>query len=383
MKSTLGKAIFLFMLFGISLLGSTQLASYKLTTNKKSVYIKEPLLITFTTKQKNHSDNMFFSFNILKSPNYEIKLLHKTIQDKGYHNTITTFEYILFALKKETLHVNFDFIIRTASDKAVKQSYVDDHDNSIGISTYNTKVKIRPITIKIKKLSKDVDLVGDFRLNSQIDTTEIDQYGAVNLHYILTGKGYKEPHLNILNKQIKNVTIFSKIKDNLSKLTKDGYIINTEYIYALTAKNDFTIPALSLEVYSPTKNRYYTLHTKPYTIKVKKINMTELIDKTEAPKSNNFINIQAIKEFFIYALLFLSGFLAAKLSQKSFSRSNKKAKYEDIKSTKSVKELLTLLIMHYQDRGLEDYILKLESKINDKYPLKLSKIKKDILSKLT
>jgi len=382
MKNTLGKITLIFMLFSMPIFASTSLADYELTTNKKSVYIKEPLLITFTAKQKDHSDNMFFSFNVLKSPDYEVKLLNKTTKDNGHHNSTTTFEYILFALKKKTLHVNFDFIIRTASDKAVKQSYVADHDNSIGISTYNTKVAIKPLIIKVKELSKKVDLVGDFRLNSQIDSTQIDQYGAVNLHYTLRGTGYKEPHLNILNKKIKNVTIFSKVKDNFSKLTKKSYIINTEYIYALSAKNDFTIPALSLEVYSPTKESYYTLHTKAYAIKVKKINTTQLIDKTEAPKANNLVNINAVKEFLIYVLVFVSGFLAAKLSQKEFLKKSKKDKFEDIKNSKSAKELLMLLIMHYQERGLDEYISKLETEGNDKHPLKLNTIKKEILSRL-
>lgn len=382
MKNTLGKVLPLFILFTLSLVANTNLATYQLTTDKKSVHIKEPLLITFTAKQKNHNDNMFFSFNVKKSPDYEVKLLHKTIQDNGYHNTITTFEYILFALKEKTLHVNFDFIIRTASDKAVKQSYVDDHDDSIAISTYDTKVALQPLTLKVKKLTRHVDLVGDFSLNSDIDTTKIDQYGAVNLHYILTGKGYKELHLNILNKQIPNVTVFSKIKDNISKLTKEGYVINTEYIYALTSNSDFTIPALSLEVYSPRKDRYYTLHAKAYTVKVKKIDTSVLLDKTNAPKAESFINIEAIKEFFIYALLFLSGYLAAKLSQKSFFTKKKKEKFEDIKNAKTAKELLLLLVMHYQDRGLDEYITKLETIAKEKQPLHLNTIKKDILSKL-
>jgi len=382
MKNTLGKVLPLFILFTLSLVANTNLATYQLTTDKKSVHIKEPLLITFTAKQKNHNDNMFFSFNVKKSPDYEVKLLHKTIQDNGYHNTITTFEYILFVLKEKTLHVNFDFIIRTASDKAVKQSYVDDHDDSIAISTYDTKVALQPLTLKVKKLTRHVDLVGDFSLNSDIDTTKIDQYGAVNLHYILTGKGYKELHLNILNKQIPNVTIFSKIKDNISKLTKEGYVINTEYIYALTSNSDFTIPALSLEVYSPRKDRYYTLHAKAYTVKVKKIDTSVLLDKTNAPKAESFINIEAIKEFFIYALLFLSGYLAAKLSQKSFFTKKKKGKFEDIKNAKTAKELLLLLVMHYQDRGLDEYITKLETIVKEKQPLHLNTIKKDILSKL-
>lgn len=383
MKNTLGKAIFLFIFFNTSLVANTDLATYQLTTNKKSIHIKEPLLITFRAKQKNHTDNMFFSFNIRKSPDYEVKLLHKDIEDNGYHNSTATFEYILFPLKEKILHVNFNFVIRTASDKAVKQSYVDDHDDSIAISTIDTKVPVKALIIKVKKLLHHVDLVGDFRLSSNIDTTTIDQYGVVNLHYTLTGTGYKEAQFNLFNKKIKNVTIFSKIKDNISKLTEEGYIINSEYIYAFTSKDNFTIPALALEVYSPTKNRYYTLHTKKYTIKVKNIDAATLIDETNEPKANNFVNLEAVKGFFIYTLLFLSGFLAAKLSEKSFTKRRKKEEFKDIKNTKSAKELLTLLIMHYQDRGLDEYVFKIEESLNNKQPLNLEKIKKEILKKLT
>jgi len=382
MKSTPGKIILVFLLFTIPIFANTSLVDYKLTTNKKSVHIKEPLLITFTTKQKDHTDNMFFSFNVLKSSDYEVKFLHKTTKDNGYHNSTATFQYILFALKEKTLHVNFDFVIKTASDKAVKQSYVDDHDDSVGIRTNNTKITLKPLVIKVEQLSKKVDLVGDFRLNSKIDSTQIDQYGAVNLHYTLKGTGYKEPHLNILNKKIKNVKIFSQVKDNFSKLTKKGYIINTDYIFALSAKKDFTIPAVTLTAYSPTKKNYYTLQTKAYAIKVKNIDTTKLIDKTNAPKAKSLINMEAVKTFFIYILVFVSGFLTAKLSQKEFSKERKKEKFEDIKNAKSAKELLMVLIMNYQNRGLDEYISKLEAGVNKKYPLNLNTIKKEIRNRL-
>ena len=382
MKSALGKIILLFLLLHVSLLGSTQLASYKLTTNKNNVHIKEPLLISFKAKQENHKDNMFFSFNIQKSPDYEVKLLDTTIQDNAFHNTVTTFNYVLFALKEKTLHVKFNFIVRTASDKAVKQSYVDDHDDSIATSTYDTRVVIKPLTITVKKLTHPVDLVGDFTLHSKIDTAKINQYGAVNLHYILSGKGYKNSQLNILNKSINNVTIFSKINDDVSKLTKNGFNIKREYIYALTSKNNFTIPALSLQAYSPTKNKYYTLHTKSYAIKVQKIDTATLVDKTEAPKEESFINVERIKKFFIYVILFLSGFLAAKLSQKSFFNKKEKGKFEDIKNAKTVKNLLMILVMHYQNRGLDEYISKLDTATINNESLKLNQIKKDILKRL-
>ena len=382
MKSTLGRLILLLILLNISLIANTDLTSYQLSTNKKSVHIKEPLLITFKAKQKNHNDNMFFSFEIEKSPDFTVKLLHKTIEDNGYHNTIATFEYILFPLQEKTLHVNFHFVIRTASDKAVKQSYVDDHDDSIAISTIDTQVQVKPLTIKVKKLMHHVDLVGDFQLSSHIDTTQINQYGVVNVHYTLTGKGYKEAQLHLLSKKIENVTVFSKIKDNISKLTEEAYIINTEYIYALTSKEDFKVPALTLEAYSPTKERYYTLHTKAYTIKVKKIDTTTLVDKTDAPKTEGLINIETVKKFFIYTLLFLSGFLAAKLSEKPSIKRKKKEKFEDIKNAKSPKELLVLLIMHYQNKGVDEDIFKLENALNTKKSLNLKRIKKEIVSKL-
>ncbi|UCM99714.1 hypothetical protein LCX93_09285 [Sulfurimonas sp. SWIR-19] len=382
MKNTLGKIFLLFILFAVSLFGAGQLATYKLTTNKKSVHIKEPLLITFQAEQKNHSDNMFFSFNVQKSPDYEVKLLQKSIQDKGYHNTKTTFKFVLFPLKAKTLHINFDFIIRTASDKAVKQSYVDDHDDSIAISTYDTKIALKPLTLKVEKFKKHVDLVGDFKISSAIDTNEIEQYGIVNLHYILSGTGYKETALNILKTQIENVSIFSKRKDKLSRLTEDGYIINTEYIYALSAADDFTIPSFALEVYSPRKNSYYTLHTKAYKVKVKKIDPALLLDKTNAPKKETWINFTQIKTFFIYILLFLSGFLTAKFSQKNFFSKKQKEEFEDIKEAKTAKELLLLLIMQYPGKGLDEYIANLEENIHQKHPLNLSKIKKEILRKL-
>ncbi|WP_151899830.1 BatD family protein [Sulfurimonas hydrogeniphila] len=382
MKNTLGKIFLLFILFTVSLFGAGQLATYKLTTNKKSVHIKEPLLITFQAEQKNHSDHMFFSFNVQKSPDYEVKLLQKSIQDKGYHNTKTTFKFILFALKAKTLHVNFDFIIRTASDKAVKQSYVDDHDDSIAISTYDTKIALKPLTLKVEKFKKHVDLVGDFKISSTIDTDEIDQYGIVNLHYILSGTGYKETALNILNTQIENVSIFSKRKDKLSRLTEDGYIINTEYIYALSASDNFTIPSFALEVYSPRKNSYYTLHTKAYKVKVKKTNPALLLDKTNAPQNQAWINFAQIKTFFIYTLIFLAGFFTAKISQKSFFTKKQKEEFADIKRAIDAKELLLLLIMNYQNRGLDEDIAKLEADIHEKHPLNLGKIKKEILKKL-
>ncbi|WP_434657186.1 hypothetical protein [Sulfurimonas sp. NW9] len=41
-----------------------------------------------------------------------------------------------------------------------------------------------------------------------------------------------------------------------------------------------------------------------------------------------------------------------------------------------------LLIMNYQNRGLDEDIAKLEADIHKKHPLNLGKIKKEILKKL-
>jgi len=377
MKYTLGNILLLLLFCNSYLLAESSLASYTLKASKTTAVIKEPIVITFTAKQKDHSDHMFFSLEPQKSKDYSIVLLNKKIDDSKYHDSLATFTYLLFALREKDLHIHFNLIIKTASDKAIKQSYVDDHDNSVAISTYDTKEKMQTLFIKINPLKHPVDLVGDFHLSESLDKIKISQFEDLNLHYLLTGKGYKAKHLKLLKNSDKTISLFVKENTILSKLTTEGYIFKKEYIYAITAKDDFTVPSISLQAYSPTKHIYYTLSTEKKSIKVTKIDNAALLDKEEFPQKEEF-DFTLYKNIFIACIIFLAGFLTAKMSE-NFHFTHKKRKFADIEDTTSVQSLMLLLMHKYRDKDINNFINTLEMIKYKKSSQSLEEVKKQIL----
>lgn len=379
MKKNLGK-ILLFLIFPLVMSANTDLATYSLTSNKKDLYKKEAVEITFKAEQKDHTDEMFFFLEPRKSDNYRIELLDKNTKKIAYHNQITTFKYLLFPLKEGNIDVKFDFIIKVASDDAVAQIYTGGRNNVKWMDTTDTKVDVKPLRLHVKPLQEDVDLVGDFTITSKIQSTEINRYGSANIKYYLSGVGYNEKEFNPL-KSIDGVTIFSEINDNYLNNTKDGYQMKREYAYALVSDKDFKIPAIKIKVYSPKQNRYYTLSTKEYDIKVSSIDPATLVDSKEYPLEKSY-DFTTLKNIFIAIAIFMAGFISAKLSSNiSFKRAGEKQKFKDIKETKTPKELILLLLQNYQNHEIQDYINELELLEYKKSDKSFKEIKAEILKK--
>jgi len=379
MKKNLGKIIYTLLILSLPL-SATQLATYSLHANKTNAVIKEVLVITFAAHQEDHTDNMFFFLNPKKSDDYKIHLLKKTTDDSKKHNTTTTFEYILFPLKAKKITVAFDFIIQSASDAAVAQSYVDDHDDSVAIQTKSTHISIDPITLDIHPLKHNVDLVGDFILKTKCDTQTITQYDDVNLQYTLKGNGFLIEKKALLP-HLKNVHTFLEVQNTHHQLTRNGYQSTMVYTYALSSRQNFSIPSLTLEAYSPTKKLYYTLKTPSYTIKVKTIDAKKLLDAKEAPLSHTFFSFEFLWKIFTYIFVFIMGFFSAKLAPAGLYKKHFDP-LADIKNTKTPKKLLTILLTRYNSSVTSPYIHKLEKMIYEKKTKNWKILKKEILKKL-
>ena len=379
MKKSLGSLLIWLVL--ATLLQAGQLASYKLTAKKTHLYQKEGVEISLVAKQLDHTDNMFFLLHPKKSDAYEIVLLHKTIDDKKYHDTTTTFTYLLFPLHSGEIEVDFDFIVQTASDRAVAHSFVDDHDDSIAIQMTNTPMPVKPLKLTVEPIDEDVVLVGDFTLSEKIDRTSMNQYESINLIYTLQGKGYDEKQLKLLE-ELQGVTIFSDTNTLLNKATPMGYDIQREYIYALSAKESFTIPAISLKAFSPTTKQYYTLTTPSHAIKVEHIDTAKLLDEEESPLSKHLIDFAKFKEYGIYLLLFLMGYITAKIQKPQIKRKEKSAQYLAIQAADTPKKLLMTLINQHLESRFDDAMQLLEEMVYNETPHNFQKIKKSILKKV-
>ena len=320
---------------------------------------------------------MFFFLKPKKSDDYQIEFLTKEIDDHSYHNSNAIFKFVLFPFKSGTIKIDFDFIVKTASDQAVAKAYVEDHDDSVGIDLSATHIPVRSLKLQIKPLEKDVDAVGDFTLQSKIDTTSIDQYGSVNLHYFFRGTGFAEVE-KILPK-IDGVTTFFDVNTIQKRLTGKGYSIQKEFIYAFSAKKDFDIPQVRLTAFSPTREQYYTLETPSYHINVKKIDPSALIDTIDAPNEKPLIPFETFKSLFVYFVVFALGYFTATLKNSRLEFTRKKKEFTEIKNSKSPKELVMLLIgkyAHYKE--LTPYIDELERMIHAKSTKNFESLKKEI-----
>ena len=377
MKKNLGK-IGLFILLLQTMLFGNQLATYKLSTNKQSVMLKEPIIITFTVEQKDKTDNMFFLLTPKKSKDYEIKLLKSLTNDIQKHHAKAVFTYILFPLSVKKIVVNFNFILQTASDAALAQSYVDDHDGGKAIQKVSHHIFLKPLTIAVKKLPKNIDFFGDFTLKAKLDTTKVSAYEDVNLMYTLQGQGYKNEKKSLLPK-IEEVSTFNDAHNIYAKLTTKGYSTKRVYTYALSGTKDFTIPSQNLRAYSFTKHKLYTLNTPTYLVHVRKIDPNSLLDKADAPKQKTWLNIEKAKEYFIYSMIFIFGFISAKLTELNFTNRGKEDKFQDIKNARTAKELVLVLINNYRNFKIKDFVQRLEEIEYRQSSQSFQEVKKEIL----
>jgi hypothetical protein len=379
MNINLGKIFPLILWLSLTLHAQKQV-QYNLHASNPTPVVKEAVTITFQATQLDHTNMMFFFLEPQKSDDYKIELLSKKTTELSYHNTTTTFTFILFPLKAKELRVAFDFTIKVASDEAVAQIYTGGRDNVKWIDTDDTKLPISPLILKVKKLQKNVDLVGDFTLSSQIDKKKINPYESVNIIYTLKGDGYKEKKLPLLG-DIPHVTLFSEIRDRDLKLTQEGYKIHREFLYALSADQNFTVPSVTLQAYSPKHHKFYTLSTPTYPINVEKLKTTTLLDEKEAPNTQPLITLETLQTFFIYLLIFASGYASGFIQKNRRKKPKKEKKYEDIKQASSPKELLRVLFSNYDEELLKASITELELLEYKKGVKNFQTIKKEILKK--
>ncbi len=374
MKKSLGSLLILCAMT----LFAKPLANVSYTISNKTPFVKEAVVITFEIMQKDHTTNMFFYLTPKQSQEYQIILLEKNSHELAKHNTKATFSYLLFPLKAKTITPIFELSIKTASDQAVRQAFVSDHDQSNSVDKKLREKRAIKLTLTTQPLKKDVDCVGDFQLTHTIDAKTIHPYESLNLSYTLKGIGWKKEIASLLP-QIKGVTIFSEKEEKAKRATKKGFIYHTTYLYSISSDQNFTIPALTLQAFNPKTNSYYTLTAPSYHILVQKLDAKKLLDSQDAPLTKPPLSLQKLQEILWCFFVFAFGFATAKLLR--FQKPTNNRLFEDIRQTKDAKELVLLLVTNYKHYNFLDEINQLEKIIYNKSG-KFEAVKKEVLQKL-
>jgi hypothetical protein len=360
MKRIHGKIILLFLILFTSIASANnKYCTYSVKSSKENVFINEPIYITFHARQKTKNEVMFFDLKPRQNPKYEIISIKEKRHEFNYHDAEKTFTYLVFAKKSGKINVELDFRIRRASDDAVSEAYTGSRDNVKSIPTTNVNIALVSVSLNVKALKQNVNGVGNFKLDMKVDKQSSNSYDAINIEYNLVGTGYLNKNFSPL-KNITNTSIFKGKKALAPRASKNGYIYNITWNYAIVAKEDFKITSAKFMTYDYKKDKFILTTIEEKQIKIKALNIENLVDDKNSPDSS--IDFEKYLDYFYSMMIFTAGFLFAKLLE--YLPKKQDYKYDitkNIKLSSSPKELLKLAIPLVHKYKLQKEINELES----------------------
>jgi hypothetical protein len=381
-KTTPGKTLFRGIVF-LSLFMGVQAEDfrYHIATSKQEVYLHEPLQLTVDLKQTNPEVVLLFRFAIEKSPDYEVRALLSKYADT-LHHIDQHMVYKIYPLKTGDINISFSLIKRVTTADKVRYFASGDRDDFKKLETIDSKVAIPSIPIRVKSVPLGTQLVGDFNLSYNVTTHHSTSFTPIPMDITIRGRGYP-PQLHHLIPKDTHYTLFSE-KPTIKTSTKHKDIHSVaHYLFALSAKDSFTLSPINIQAFNPYTKTPYTLTVPEQSFTIDSVDTSMLVDHrdTPAPLTADWTWIQTL---FGYVIIFAAGYLSA-LSIKWTKKKKHKEHHpfvEKIQRAKTAKALLQVL-MATENTHFTACIEKLEASIYGTKRIRLKDIKKEALEKIT
>jgi len=356
---------------------------YEIFVSSKELYVGEQTI--FTLKFKYRRDLQIVDLRYTP-PNFDGFWSKQMGESKKYNEgtfVIQELKYVLFPQKSGRINI-----------PALKMniSLVDSQTSNVsffGPPTKAERVYSNELNFDIKKLPKNVFLIGDFTISNQIDKQTLNAGEALNYEIQIEGRGNIDdiPELQL---NIPNATIYA------NKATKTYDMINGQYggsykkSFSIVANEDIIIPPVLLNYFNKKQNKTIQLKTKQYNIKVKSNIANKNVLQLHKEKE---INTQALEQeirvvytsdnqkilYFFFGFLFSSliiGLIYYVIKLKEKTDNIETSLEKEIKQTQGVNDLLNSLLSYINiDKDLDKMIFILESNKN----LNFKQTKKDIL----
>jgi len=377
MKHALGRILLLRIIF-ISLQAND--FEYAMHVDKTAPYVKEAVLLTVDVNQTNHKIVLLFDFDLMESDSYTFQRIGIQEPD-AYHNAQIRYTYLIYPLKPGLVNIHFHLIQKATTDESVAYSFSGDRDNVKGLVTTNTRINLAPLTLDVKPLPVNTQIVGDFSLSYKIKTLEAKAYEPLPLQVTITGLGYP-PLLETLLMQDNSFTYFSDTPMVTSRASEKGTYNTVVYPMALSHDKSFTLHTIEIQAFDPHLQKSYTLTVPQQQFTITPVDKNILIDKVDIPKPFT-VDWSWVQVLFSYLLVFIAGYLSA-LSW----RWNKKKKHQStnplilkIENAKTTKALLQVLIS-LERKDFTFCIERLEASIYRNANINLKQIKKEAREKI-
>lgn len=372
------------------------LLTYKVYTvvNLRQLYGKMPDLKGFHTQEVELPQQKTFTLEHYKGRNY---------------NTTVWSQYVLFPQqtgKLEIPSITFDGVV---AQQTVSDDPFDAFFNGGGyvevkkkITTPKVVINVQPLPVKPAGFS---GAVGEFKLASSINATDVKTNDAVTIKLTLSGTGNMKLIGTPEVKFPQDFEIYDpKVTDDY-KLTNSGLTGTKTFEYLAIPRHagNFTIPAVEFTYFDLKSNSYKTLKTEAYNLKVAKgqgnadqvisdftnkesvkmlgkdIRFIKLGDSSLRPKGDFFFGTVGYYLCYLIPLLLFVVF-AVIYRQKALENANVakvKTKKANKVATRRMKLAGKLLAENKKNEFYDEVLKALWGYISDKLSIPVSQLSKD------
>lgn len=372
------------------------LLTYKVYTvvNLRQLYGKMPDLKGFHTQEVELPQQKTFTLEHYKGRNY---------------NTTVWSQYVLFPQqtgKLEIPSITFDGVV---AQQTVSDDPFDAFFNGGGYVEVKKKITTPKVVINVQPLpAKPAGFsgaVGEFKLASSINATDVKTNDAVTIKLTLSGTGNMKLIGTPEVKFPQDFEIYDpKVTDDY-KLTNSGLTGTKTFEYLAIPRHagNFTIPAVEFTYFDLKSNSYKTLKTETYNLKVAKgqgnadqvisdftnkesvkmlgkdIRFIKLGDSSLRPKGDFFFGTVGYYLCYLIPLLLFVVF-AVIYRQKALENANVakvKTKKANKVATRRMKLAGKLLAENKKNEFYDEVLKALWGYISDKLSIPVSQLSKD------
>lgn len=381
------------------------------TASKTTVHEQEAILLTYKVYTVVNLRQLYGKMPDLKGfHTQEVELPQQKTFTKGRnYNTTVWSQYVLFPQqtgKLEIPSITFDGVV---AQQTVSDDPFDAFFNGGGYVEVKKKITTPKVVINVQPLpAKPAGFsgaVGEFKLASSINATDVKTNDAVTIKLTLSGTGNMKLIGTPEVKFPQDFEIYDpKVTDDY-KLTNSGLTGTKTFEYLAIPRHagNFTIPAVEFTYFDLKSNSYKTLKTEAYNLKVAKgqgnadqvisdftnkesvkmlgkdIRFIKLGDSSLRPKGDFFFGTVGYYLCYLIPLLLFVVF-AVIYRQKALENANVakvKTKKANKVATRRMKLAGKLLAENKKNEFYDEVLKALWGYISDKLSIPVSQLSKD------
>lgn len=345
---------------------------FKLDVDKNRAYINEPILLNLSFYKNMDLDYITSKFEP-KIDNFEVRLLEKRVSGEDEF-LITNYIYLLTPKVDGNFTLNLKAMVEEVTASSVEASTIGKNQANLDEALDKTITTTNLTPLNIEVLNNTLSFVGDIKIETKIDSTNIIANNPINFEVIVNFSGDIEK-LQDINFTIEGVKIFTdEPKRVFNFYDRVGGTLKQKF--ALVANSTFTIPKIEFKYLNPKTNRVEIASSKEIIVEVQPNEeiVKRLLDEPKEDKS-----LEYLKEVLIYLSFTIFGFILCKIIKIPKREKKEISNYQEIENAKSAKELLQLLFKYNKNRDILKLIERVEKIAYSNSKENIKEIKREVI----